>query len=917
MKARPVFIHALFRTGSTYIWNKFRQLPGYVCYYEPFHQLLGGVTVDNVQDVLTRNFKAAGHPELDRHYLYEYEPLLRPGEPGVPFFRKELSFDWFCRVGDAAGPDQKRYIDFLIQACGSRVPLFQFNRTALRSAWFKSAYPHSLNIYLHRDPRDQWQSYAALQSRTGFDVFFIMDVIALSKNRDDKRIRPLWEALPLLSYHSDDYAGEESFYRVLSQAYGEQEKYFIFYYLWLLALLENAAHADMLWDINALAADPDYRAGVQRWLQARKAGSLEFSDCHITRYSAFPLPPEAMAAIEDRVQGLIAGNQPHGLSREAVRRLPAGIASRLRAAGGVKPVRSRMIQADGRNGDWIRLAERMTDRLLDGWRRKVKTIDSLVAELKIRSEQVSRFSESLARGATEAGERGREIEELKGALAEREGTIGRLQGDLNDKDRQIEALTGTLSEEDVSILQLRGDLNEKGREIGELQASLAERESSIRRLSGKLEELGRTVKVLSSALAETELAVGRLQDELQENERTIGELNGALREKTAAISLLRNNVAILQNSHSFRLGRFMLLPLRMGKKLICGLQTRRAEQGLPESEIASLAAMPPARERKIALADQLRLDFGLHRSGLKYGLRFLLGLHHPQGVALDAFIERTFSWLPQGNHAHEKPWIGFIHVPPNLPKWFHPEQSNAAIFASESWQRSLPWCRGLFAFSRYHQRHLTELLKAPVETLRLPSETPNLKWSPEAFDANEEKKIVQVGWWLRRLHAIHQLPKTDFKKAFLDVGHPSLPALMAKEKEMLVREGTFARVDLSSVLTIPCLSNQEYDWLLSRNVVFMFLYDSSACNAIVECMVRHTPLLINPLEAVVEYLGPEYPFYFETLPEAAAKLMDRDLILRTHDYLRRLPTIRELSGESFHQAFVDSGIHRSLAVPPE
>jgi hypothetical protein len=889
MKARPVFIHALFRTGSTYIWNKFRQLPGHVCYYEPFHQLLVGVTRDNVQDALTRNFKAAGHPELDRHYLYEYEALLQPETPGVPFFMKELSFDWFCQASGEAHPGQKKYIDFLIRACGSRVPLFQFNRTALRSAWFQSAYPRSLNIYLYRDPRDQWQSYAALQSRTGFDVFFIMDVMALSKNRDNPRIRPLREALPLLAYHAADHAEEESFYRVLSQAYGEKEKYFIFYYLWLLALIENAAHADALWDINALADDPAYRAKVQRWLEARKAGSLDFSDCHITRYSCFPLPAAAMQEIEARVQGLIAGIRALAPSRETLRRLPAGIAKRLRAAGPGRATGAGKIREEGRENDWLRLAERMTHSLQDDWHKKAETIHALNGELKIQNDQKMKLSAAIARGTREAQEKISEIEALKSALADRDATVGRLQSDLMERGRGLAGLQAALGEKDAEIERLQSDLMERGREIDGLQSALAERDAVIK----------------------------RLREDLKKKEQLLGAAQAALKERSALATRLQNNVAILRNSYSFRLGRFMLLPMRLGKKIWQDLKARQAEQRLPENEMASLAAMPPAKERKIALADQLRLDFGLHRSGLKYGLRFLLGLHNPRGVALDAFIERTFAWLPQGNQAHETPWIGFIHVPPRSPEWFHPEQGNAAIFASESWQRSLPFCRGLFAFSRYHQKYLAERVPVPVETLRLPSETPDLKWSPEAFAANADRKIVQVGWWLRRLHAIYQLPKTDFQKAFLDVGHPSLPALMAKEKEILIRTGDFDSVDLSSVVTIPCLSNPEYDRLLSRNVVFMFLYDSSACNAIVECMVRHTPLLVNPLAAVVEYLGDDYPFYFETLPEAAAKLMDRDLILRTHDYLRRLPRVGELSGESFYHAFVDSAIHRSLAVPPE
>jgi hypothetical protein len=50
------------------------------------------------------------------------------------------------------------------------------------------------------------------------------------------------------------------------------------------------------------------------------------------------------------------------------------------------------------------------------------------------------------------------------------------------------------------------------------------------------------------------------------------------------------------------------------------------------------------------------------------------------------------------------------------------------------------------------------------------------------------------------------------------------------------------------------------------------------------------------------------------LPEAAAKLMDRDLIFKTHEYLRRLPRQRELSGKSFLRAFYKSGIYRSLAT---
>lgn len=428
-----------------------------------------------------------------------------------------------------------------------------------------------------------------------------------------------------------------------------------------------------------------------------------------------------------------------------------------------------------------------------------------------------------------------------------------------------------------------------------------------RDLRGDVAKLEEQLTQLGEALAfEAQTAKGRA--------KAVEALTAQLEEKMEAIALLESKVNILLNSHSFRIGKSILFPLSKAKKFVFKLKKMRPGAWTPRAA-GTAHELAQSLERKISVIEQLGQDFGRHRSGLKYGLRYLLRLHHPRGVLLDAFIEKTFSWQPQRKISYDRPWVGFIHVPPRLPEWFHPQVSNEAIFRSEPWQKSLPFCRGLFAFSRYHQRHLKDQLPVPVEVLRLTSEVPCLIWSWEAFMANPSRKIVQVGWWLRKLHAIYQMPRTPFKKVFLHVGHSSLNELMAKEKELMSREGTFHHVDLDSAEIIPFLSNDEYDRLLSRNIVFMELYDSSACNAIVECMVRHTPVLINPLEAVVEYLGEKYPFYFDSLEEAAEKAMSQDLVYQTHEYLRRLSHQQELTGEHFFKTFKESEIYRSLALP--
>jgi hypothetical protein len=825
-----IFIHALFRTGSTYVWNKFRQLPHYVCYYEPFHQLLGGVTPDTVKNTLTLDYKAAGHPQLDKYYFYEYEALLQESTPGVPFFRKEISFDWFCLSAGDTNPYQKRYVDFLIQGAGNKIPLFQFNRTALRSGWFKSFYPGALNVYLYRNPRDQWQSYRAIEARTGFDKFFIMDLIALSKNRENTLIRPLAHAIPLLKFHSAIYTDEELFYQNLCHVYGEKEKYLIFYYLWLLSLLENALHADMLWDINALASDRTYRKKIQRWLAGKNIDAIDFGDCHITRYSDFQLPPDAMAEIEAHVQELIVGAYAKDQLEKIVRSLPPVMRNIFKRRGERNVIQRTKKSAHELQSDWLKTAEKLTAWIMDERLQKEKDSDDLHRELKNRDEQLSRSSDLLAHEFQKSEKRGQEIETLTDVLAEKEESISLLQDDLANKKQEIAAMTGSLVE------------------------------------------------------------------------------------KSESIALLQNKLHIMFRSYSFRIGKIVIYPLRVAKKIFMRLKGFSLPTALPRSVQSKWATMS-SDEKKISVAGQIQLDFGRHRSGLKYGLQYLLGLHNPEGAVLDAFIERTFCWQPDRNSFYDKPWVGFIHVPPRTPEWFHPHQSNAAIFQSEQWQKSLPWCRGLFTFSRYHQQHLLKQLPLPVELLLLPSEAPRLTWSWEAFESNHQKKLIQVGWWLRKIHAIFQFPQTPFQKIFLNVGHPSLPEVIENEKKTLLHNGAFIDVNYNSVISVPFVSNREYDLLLSQNIVFMFLYNASACNAIVECMVRHTPLLINPLEAVVEYLGEGYPFYFESLAEAAAKLMNRDLICQTHEYLCSLPRQQELSGESFLRAFSGSGIYRSLAAP--
>jgi hypothetical protein len=306
MTKKPIFIHSLFRTGSTYVWNKFRQDKRYHCYYEPFHQILAILDVHNLspwsgdQKIITRSMR---HPDLNRDYLFEYRGLCKEGQKGVTYFKKSFSFDNF--LDNDVNPDQKKYVDSLIENAGNKRPLLQFNRSALRIRWFKKYYPSDLHIYLVRNPLDQFNSYLSMAEEQKLDIFLVMDLITTGVNLQNGIFKELAKRIPLFEYHSPVFADEEYFYRQLLPGYSVEEKYFILYYTWFAALLENLLNDSLILNINFLSSKPAYRGKINRNLGKFKIDPLDFSDSNVKKCDIAALPENQVKEIQETVQSII------------------------------------------------------------------------------------------------------------------------------------------------------------------------------------------------------------------------------------------------------------------------------------------------------------------------------------------------------------------------------------------------------------------------------------------------------------------------------------------------------------------------------------------------------------------------------------------------------------------------------------
>ena len=336
--------------------------------------------------------------------------------------------------------------------------------------------------------------------------------------------------------------------------------------------------------------------------------------------------------------------------------------------------------------------------------------------------------------------------------------------------------------------------------------------------------------------------------------------------------------------------------------------------------------------KKINLKKNLGQTYGMHRSGWNYAMGSLVELHNDEGTLLESFIEKKFVWGQEPGERQnkpkpiEKPWVGFVHCPPNIPNWFtNRESAPQHIFNTELWKKSFPYCKGLFCLSNYLKEYLQKKLDVPIVSLLHPTEDPKIKFTMENFLCNKDRGIVRVGWWLRKLNSIYLLKLKNLEKYVLNPCKGTYD-LERKERAMLNLEIDEIYYRLVRLLPnrvnlkigkyktrkIDFLSNKYYDFFLSKNIVLMDLWDSSANNTIIECITRNTPVLTCHLPAVEEYLGKDYPFYFNSLQEASRKSEDIGLIEETHIYLKSHPIKKKLTSEYFSKSFAESEIYENL-----
>eukprot|EP00959_Pyramimonas_sp_CCMP1952_P001992 40864-Pyramimonas_sp.AAC.1 len=255
-----------------------------------------------------------------------------------------------------------------------------------------------------------------------------------------------------------------------------------------------------------------------------------------------------------------------------------------------------------------------------------------------------------------------------------------------------------------------------------------------------------------------------------------------------------------------------------------------------------------------------------------------------------------------------------------MPKWFDYENSPQELVRRSKFLRSLRWCKGLVVFSEQLRRDLEILLPSDlgvrVFVVTHPTEPVSPKSRQVCEYGNQNQKhwltrcirrprpirLVQLGYWLRRMVSIWTVPVPDhvgkfwmnravhgfecFRKEFETLRAQEVRNVLASDKHVRVVETT----------------DDEFDEFLRkpRTVVFLHLYDSSCNNAIIEAIVRHVPVICNRLPAVTEYLGKDYCLLYDDLSEVAGFLSEEWRLEKAHRQTQAL----ERSGRFYARRFI-------------
>ena len=461
MSASPVFVHSMFRAGSTYVFTVFRHAGVYRCFYEPMHELVAWAAEDPERLSLEADadkIERLHHPKLSAPYFQELHdswPAWRSAlDPSVVYG------GYFAVEGYAAGAS---LYQSLIESSEQQV-MFGDCRTAGRIGTLKAALGGD-HLLLWRNPWDQWWSYQV-------DRYF--DCV----NRIIAGVNPRPEVLTQLTIDRNispipDGSFAEKYAYCLRHPMGPDDSYALFYALWLLALDEGLTNADVLINIDTLSADQTYRNDMVITLFNRGISGLAFDDAHCPKAQFSRQEQQHFLDIEQQVHDLwvrVGGTQ---------RRLDALLSLRSEHLPTPRQDPSLQVVAE-RHRRWVLDQLASNADLAAAWAHQ---LDDQQAALDHQQELHAQARELIAEQQSSINRQAVELERVLELHARADDIIAEQQKGINRQAIELERVLELQAQADEIIAEQKNALERQQGELAELQLHVQWLDAHITELS--------------------------------------------------------------------------------------------------------------------------------------------------------------------------------------------------------------------------------------------------------------------------------------------------------------------------------------------------------------------------------------------------------------------------------------------------
>jgi len=271
----PFFMHSLFRSGSTYIFNKIRgKQDKVISFQEAMHEFVYECREN--QELLVKGHDSETmlmyrHPILEKPYWQELYDIYPEWADNI---KEKNIYDEF--FDDQKTQSDVNFWKSIIDTIPKdKAPFFQECRTFGRIRSIKKELGGT-HIGLFRNPVDQWKSYYVTS------YFNAINLVLLTSKSAPIELLEIGKIINPKKSASNKYKSKIDFYK--KNELNPEKSYTLFFVIWMIAMREMILNCDVLISINQLSVSRSYQSETKSKFEEMGFVNIEFDDCSITTY---------------------------------------------------------------------------------------------------------------------------------------------------------------------------------------------------------------------------------------------------------------------------------------------------------------------------------------------------------------------------------------------------------------------------------------------------------------------------------------------------------------------------------------------------------------------------------------------------------------------------------------------------------